>query len=66
MRANRPFTIVVIAAALLRLVVMLGYPPAMFFNDSYNYMTDAVTKTPTWCGATATRSSSTRCSRSTA
>ena len=25
---------------------MLGYPPAMFFNDSYNYMTDAVTKTP--------------------
>ncbi len=45
-RANRPFTIVVIAAAALRLVVMLGYPPAMFFNDSYNYMTDAVTKTP--------------------
>jgi hypothetical protein len=45
-RAHRPFIIIVIAAALLRLVVMLGYPPAMFFNDSYNYMIDAVTKTP--------------------
>src|SRR5580692_12750402 len=45
-RAHRPFTIVVIAAALLRLIVMLGYPPAMFFNDSYNYMADAYTKTP--------------------
>ena len=46
MRANRTFSIILLAAALLRLIVMLGYPPAMFFNDSYNYMTDAVTKTP--------------------
>ena len=46
LRANRPFTIVVIVAALLRLIVMLGYPPAMFFNDSFNYLTDAYTKTP--------------------
>jgi hypothetical protein len=45
-RANRPFGIIFVVAALLRLVVMLGYPPAMFFNDSYNYLTDAVTKTP--------------------
>ena len=45
-RANRPFVIVLAVAAALRVVVMLGYPPAMFFNDSYNYMTDAVTKTP--------------------
>jgi hypothetical protein len=45
-RANRTFSIILLAAALLRLIVMLGYPPAMFFNDSYNYMTDAVTKTP--------------------
>jgi hypothetical protein len=45
-RANRSFTIVVLAAAAIRLVVMLGYPPAMFFNDSYNYLTDAYTKTP--------------------
>jgi hypothetical protein len=44
--ANRSFSIIVLAAALLRLIVMLGYPPAMFFNDSYNYMEDAVTKTP--------------------
>ena len=46
MRANRTFSIILLAAALLRLIVMLGYPPAMFFNDSYNYMTDAVTRTP--------------------
>jgi hypothetical protein len=45
-RNHRPFGIVLIAATLLRLVVMLGYPPAMFFNDSYNYMTDAVSKYP--------------------
>src|SRR5215469_5282160 len=43
---NRPFLGVLAAAAVVRLIVMLGYPPAMFFNDSYNYMTDAVTKTP--------------------
>jgi hypothetical protein len=29
-------------AAVLRIVVMLGYPPAMYFNDSYNYLADAV------------------------
>ncbi|MGD0700234.1 MAG: hypothetical protein ABSA02_10165 [Trebonia sp.] len=46
MRANRTFSIILLAAALLRLIVMIGYPPAMFFNDSYNYMTDAVTRTP--------------------
>jgi hypothetical protein len=44
--AHRAFTIVLAVAALLRIVVMLGYPPAMFFNDSYNYMTDAVTAVP--------------------
>jgi hypothetical protein len=44
--AHRPFCLLLIAAALLRIVVMLGYPPAMFFNDSYNYMTDAWTKSP--------------------
>jgi hypothetical protein len=45
-RAHRPFVIVLAVAVVLRIVVMLGYPPAMFFNDSYNYMTDAVAKTP--------------------
>ncbi|HTU04180.1 MAG TPA: hypothetical protein VMG13_01390, partial [Trebonia sp.] len=45
-RAHRPFVAVLAVAALVRVVVMLGYPPAMFFNDSYNYMTDAVTRAP--------------------
>jgi hypothetical protein len=45
-RAHRPFVVVLAVAAALRVVVMLGYPPAMFFNDSYNYMTDAVTRSP--------------------
>jgi len=44
--AHRPFLVVLAAAAVVRLIVMLGYPPAMFFNDSYNYMTDAVTRSP--------------------
>jgi hypothetical protein len=46
LRHHLPFTVVVLAAALLRVVVMLGYPPAMFFNDSYNYMADAITGVP--------------------
>jgi hypothetical protein len=45
-RRHRPFAVVLAVAAALRVVVMLGYPPAMFFNDSYNYMTDAVTRSP--------------------
>jgi hypothetical protein len=44
--AHRPFTILVLLAGALRAVVMLGYPPAMFFNDSYNYMTDALLEKP--------------------
>ncbi len=44
--SHRPFVVVLAVAAALRVVVMLGYPPAMFFNDSYNYMTDAVTRSP--------------------
>jgi hypothetical protein len=44
--SHRPFLLVLAAAAAVRLIVMLGYPPAMFFNDSYNYMTDAVTRSP--------------------
>jgi hypothetical protein len=44
--AHRPFLIVALVAAALRVIVLLGYPPAMFFNDSYNYMTDAVTRSP--------------------
>jgi hypothetical protein len=45
-RRHRPFGAVLAVAVALRVVVMLGYPPAMFFNDSYFYMTDAVTRSP--------------------
>jgi hypothetical protein len=45
-RAHWQFAVVAAAAAALRAIVALGYPPAMFFNDSYNYMTDAVTGLP--------------------
>ena len=41
-----PVGIVLALAVALRVVVMLGYPPILWFNDSYNYVTDAVTKTP--------------------
>lgn len=40
--AHWQFGTVLAVAAALRVVVMLGYPPAMYFNDSYNYLTDAV------------------------
>ena len=43
---HRAFTVVAALAALLRITVMLGYPSAMFFNDSYNYLTDAMTGVP--------------------
>jgi hypothetical protein len=36
------FTAVLAGAALLRAVVMLGYPPVMWFNDSYRYISDGV------------------------
>jgi hypothetical protein len=44
--AHRAFAIVASVAAAPRIVVALGYPPAMFFNDSYNYLTDSVTQVP--------------------
>ena len=40
------FAIVVLAAIAMRIVVMLGYPPILWFNDSYNYIYDAVTHIP--------------------
>ncbi|MCL2585685.1 MAG: hypothetical protein FWE35_24900, partial [Streptosporangiales bacterium] len=46
LRAHLPFTVIACAAAVLRVVVMLGYPPAMFFNDSYSYLAEAVTGRP--------------------
>ena len=45
-RRHRPFAAVLAFAAVLRAVVMLGYPPMLLFNDSYSYMTDAVTRSP--------------------
>src|SRR6266700_324521 len=44
--AHRWFAIIAAVAAALRVVVALGYPPAMFFNDSYNYITDSVVRVP--------------------
>lgn len=44
--AHWQFCLVVAAAVLLRVAVLLGYPPIMWFNDSYYYITDAVFRTP--------------------
>ena len=40
------FTIVVAAAIAVRLIVILGYPPILWFDDSYNYLYDAFTHIP--------------------
>ena len=40
------FTIVLAAAIVMRIIVILGYPPILWFNDSYNYLYDAVTHIP--------------------
>jgi hypothetical protein len=40
------FTIVLAAAVLVRIIVIIGYPPILWFNDSYNYIYDAVTHIP--------------------
>ncbi|HLK76605.1 MAG TPA: hypothetical protein VKU77_23565 [Streptosporangiaceae bacterium] len=44
--AHWPFGLVVVAAIAVRIVVILGYPPILWFSDSYNYLYDAVTNTP--------------------
>ena len=44
--AHWQFGVVITLAAALRVVVMLGYPPILWYSDSYSYVTDAVTKTP--------------------
>jgi hypothetical protein len=41
-----PFGLVVLAAIAVRIVVILGYPPILWFSDSYNYLQDAVTHIP--------------------
>jgi hypothetical protein len=40
------FAVVVAAAVVVRIIVVLGYPPILWFNDSYNYVYDAVTHIP--------------------
>jgi hypothetical protein len=40
------FSIVALAVIVVRIIVIAGYPPIMWFNDSYNYVQDAVTHTP--------------------
>ena len=40
------FSLVVLAAVAMRIVVVLGYPPIFWFSDSYNYLYDAVTHVP--------------------
>jgi hypothetical protein len=45
-RAHWQFSLILLAAALLRVVIIAAYPPIMWFNDSYNYFYDAVTHIP--------------------
>jgi hypothetical protein len=45
-RGHAPFAVVAAVAVLLRLAVVLGYPPVMWFNDSYYYINDAVGHRP--------------------
>jgi hypothetical protein len=40
------FSIVVIAAIGMRIIVILGYAPILWFNDSYNYLYDALSHNP--------------------
>ena len=44
--AHWQFGLVVVAAIAVRVVVVLGYPPILWFSDSYNYLYDAVTHIP--------------------
>jgi hypothetical protein len=44
--AHWQFGLVVLAATVMRIVVILGYPPILWFNDSYNYILDATIHIP--------------------
>ncbi len=43
---HRAFAVVLLVAAALRAMVIAGWPPIFWFNDSYNYVIDAVTRKP--------------------
>src|SRR5262245_51188612 len=42
LRAHRVFAATLGVAALVRIVTMLGFGPAMWFNDSYEYVSNAL------------------------
>jgi hypothetical protein len=44
--AHWQFGLVVLAAIAMRAIVILGYPPILWFNDSYNYIQDALMRVP--------------------
>ena len=46
MRVHWQFSVIVAAAVLMRAVVLLAYPPIMWFNDSFNYVSDAISYIP--------------------
>ncbi|HEV7932013.1 MAG TPA: hypothetical protein VGP70_06775 [Actinomadura sp.] len=43
---HRPFAVVLTVGALLRVVTLLGYRPAMWFNDSFDYLHAAMRPYP--------------------
>ena len=49
LRRHRLFVAALVLALLLRMVTMLGYGPALWFNDSYEYVSGAVN--PYWPSA---------------
>ena len=59
--AHWQFGIVIALAAALRVVVMLGYPPILWYSDSYSYITDTVAETPISSGRMDIRSFSISC-----
>jgi hypothetical protein len=45
-RVHWQFSLIVGAAVLMRAIVLLAYPPIMWFNDSFNYVSDAISFIP--------------------
>src|ERR1700728_1288638 len=44
--AHWQFAVVVLAAVVMRIVVVIAYPPIFWFSDSYNYIYNAITHVP--------------------
>ncbi len=45
-RRHRAFALVLLIAVLIRVMAMIGYPPALFFSDSWGYLYAAYTHRP--------------------